>query len=373
MKKAMVLTGLVFFALGVVGVGVNALRTHLTGSLAVAARTGDVARTSSLLRWRWLADISHRSVLRGAAEAGHTDVVALLLDAGVYPSAGALERAADEGHIETVALLIEAGADASVADLDGAAEAGHTEVVALLIEEGADLSSEWPLIEAAQEGHTDIVALLIQAGAEINRCSSNRNGVSRVEAAIGNTLNRIVGSPHRMEAREHSGPLFDVQCYPLSLERAIEAGHTEIAGMLIAAGANVLAKNYLAMGRTPVELAHEEGQADMIQLLDAALELPLAGNVINAAEARDWDRLSRVVALGADVNEPETWSFGTTFAWTALMYAAYEGRVDIVSTLLDAGADVTHATADSVTALSLATKNGHEAVVERLRAASAQR
>jgi ankyrin repeat protein len=342
MRKAQRVWALGLAAL--VGIGcAYSLRTVLRYHLYEAARTGDLTRTTSLLRWRWLSDMNLERALYGAAGAGHADVVAVLLDAG---------------------------ADVSEVSF-GAVEAGHTEVVALMIEGGADPSNDWgKLALAAHEGHTDIVALLIEAGAEINDCRSNYNGLTRGEAAVGNALNRFVGSPQRLGARAHSGPRYDHACYPRALASAIRAGHTEIAGMLIAAGANVLAKNY---GQTPVDLAHEEGRADMIELLDAALELPLAGNVINAAEARDWDRLSRVVARGASVNEPETWSSGRTFGRTALMYAADEGRVDIVSMLLDAGADVTLVTPDSVTALSLATENGHEAVAELLVAAGAQR
>ena len=368
------MVGLAFFVLSGVGSGVHALRRHLSYSLVEAARTGDVGRTTSLLRWGWLSDMNHRSVLWGPAEAGQTDVVALLLDEGVYPSTSALELAADEGHMEIVALLLESGADATGVDLSGAAEAGHVEAVALLIGEGADLSSPWPLIRAAQEGHADVVDVLVQAGAGINKCGSSYNGVDRVSAAIGNTLSRVVGSPQRMEARSHSGPLHAERCYPLALARSITAGHAKIAEMLIAAGSNVLAKDYSTGGPTPVELAHEGGQADMIQLLDSALELPLPGNVINAAEAGDWNRLSRVVALGADVNEPETWSSGSSYGRTALMYAALSGRADMVATLLQAGADVTLATPqDSATALSLATDNGHDDVVELLLAAGTQR
>lgn len=347
MKKAMAIAGVILVVLVGIPWGKDELSKRLTISLREAARAGDVARTTDLLRWSWLYDLNRYSVLQGASEEGHADIVALLIDAGVEPD---------------------------WTDLWRAAEAGHSEVVAHLIDGGVDLNSgSNGLAGAASRGHSDVVDLLIEAGADINRCSSNRNGVSGAEAAIGNALGRIVGSPQRMEARAHSGPLYAEKCYPRALDAAIEAGHTDIAAALIAAGSNVMAKNYLAMGRTPVELAYEEGQPDMIQLLDSALELPLAGNVINAAEAGDWDRLSRVVALGADVNEPETWSFGRSYGRTALMYAALSGRANMVATLLQAGADVTLATPqDSATALSLATDNGHDEVVELLLAAGAQ-
>ena len=79
-------------------------------------------------------------VLMNAAERGHADVVALLLDAGADVHADdddALRWAASNGHAGVVALLLDAGADVHADNncaLRWAARYGHTDVVALLEE-----------------------------------------------------------------------------------------------------------------------------------------------------------------------------------------------------------------------------------------------
>ena len=153
----------------------------------------------------------------------------------------------------------------------------------------------------------------------------------------------------------------------------VPTSSTDVAALLIDAGADVLEPD---PRRTPrenaVELATRLGDTGMIELLEAAPELPMAINVINAAQRGDWERLSRVVARGADVNAPELSNDRRTAGWTAVMYAAEAGRLDIVSMLLDRGADVNRSGASSDTALTIAAANGHEAVVEVLRAAGAE-
>jgi hypothetical protein len=78
-----------------------------------------------------------------------------------------LIEAADKGHTETVALLLEKGADIR-ADDDGAlrwaADGGHTETVALLLNRGADIHADkdHALRWAALNGHTETVALLLK-------------------------------------------------------------------------------------------------------------------------------------------------------------------------------------------------------------------
>ena len=89
----------------------------------------------------------------------------------------ALHMAADFGHVECVALLLEAGADKDAADENGqtalhaAAWNGHSEVVKLLLEAGADKDLAdfyWrtALHLAAAHGHSEVVKLLLDAGAD---------------------------------------------------------------------------------------------------------------------------------------------------------------------------------------------------------------
>ena len=89
----------------------------------------------------------------------------------------ALHVAAECGHVECVALLLEAGADKDLADFEGttalhlAADHGRSEVVKLLLEAGADKDAadyhdRTALHLAAWEGDLKVVKLLLDAGAD---------------------------------------------------------------------------------------------------------------------------------------------------------------------------------------------------------------
>ena len=90
----------------------------------------------------------------------------------------ALHMAAECGHVECVALLLEAGADKDLANFEGktalhlAAQRGFSEVVKLLLEAGADKDTatyddgQTALHVAAGNGHLEVVKLLLDAGAD---------------------------------------------------------------------------------------------------------------------------------------------------------------------------------------------------------------
>src|SRR5207248_10673426 len=113
----------------------EALRAALAAGADVAARTGDKRRTA----------------LQAAADAGHADLVAALLDAGAAIDARdecgrtALWRAAGRGHLAVVRLLPRCGADVGGRDFEAeqtplmqAVLADRAEVVASLRAAGAD-------------------------------------------------------------------------------------------------------------------------------------------------------------------------------------------------------------------------------------------
>jgi len=106
--------------------------------------------------------------LRWAAEYGHTDTVALLLDRGANVHArgdDALCWAAENGYADTVELLLDRGANVHARGdyaLRWAAENGHTDTVELLLDRGADVHArnDQALSLAALNGHADTVELL---------------------------------------------------------------------------------------------------------------------------------------------------------------------------------------------------------------------
>ena len=95
-----------------------------------------------------------------------------------------------------------------------------------------------------------------------------------------------------------------------ALTIAVKSGHTEVARLLIEAGADVNAKGgFRPIIATPLEWASTYGHTDIVKLL---------------------------IAEGADVNAetkpvPETTN-------TALLYASREGHTDIVKLLKETGA-----------------------------------
>jgi ankyrin repeat protein len=135
-----------------------------------------------------------------AAEDGHADVLALLLEANANPSAARTDggatpvyMAAWKGHADVLALLLEANADPSAATTDTgttpvymAAWKGHADVLALLLEANANPSAAetnsfgyTPLIVAAQQGKSlEVVRALLDAGADPRQASRDGHWTS---------------------------------------------------------------------------------------------------------------------------------------------------------------------------------------------------
>jgi ankyrin repeat protein len=127
--------------------------------------------------------------LMSAAEKGRLAVVKLLLvhkaEVNIQTAIGtrqvtALHQAAQNGHDQVVALLLEHGACIEAISLIMAAEGGHLKVMEILLKNGAnpDAQSEdcqhSALRQAAQEGHYQVVKLLLENGANPDQPSTNR-------------------------------------------------------------------------------------------------------------------------------------------------------------------------------------------------------
>jgi ankyrin repeat protein len=136
-----------------------------------------------------------------------------------------------------------------------------------------------------------------------------------------------------------------------ALHWAAERGDTELAEMLIVAGANVEAGTRLG-AYTPLHLASRNGHAAVVRALLAANADPDKRTTnsgvapIHLAAASPNPETVRVLLdAGADVNATEgSWD------QTPLVFAAAANRVDIIRMLLDAGADpsITSRTVDVV-------------------------
>jgi len=177
-------------------------------------------------------------------------------------------------------------------------------VVTLAMSPGADLlalpATDAPLADAAMEGDAATVRSLLERGVDVN-----------VPQGDGST----------------------------ALHWAAYRNDTEIAGLLVEAGANVRATTRLG-GLTPLLLAAKDGNAGVIELL---LE---AGGDANFTDANGTTPLMYSAASGSsdavrilldhDVNLDDA---DSTNGQTALMFASARGRVEIVRMLAAAGAD----------------------------------
>uniref|UniRef100_A0A8C2S9N8 K Homology domain-containing protein n=1 Tax=Capra hircus TaxID=9925 RepID=A0A8C2S9N8_CAPHI len=305
--------------------------------LMAAANGGHVKIVKLLLAHK--ADVNAQSstgntALTYACAGGYVDVVKVLLESGAsiedHNENGhtPLMEAGSAGHVEVARLLLENGAginthsnefkesaltlacykvnmpaDSFESPLTLAACGGHVELAALLIERGASLEEVndegyTPLMEAAREGHEEMVALLLGQG-----CVSNTTAGANVHAttATGDT----------------------------ALTYACENGHTDVADVLLQAGADL--EHESEGGRTPLMKAARAGHVCTVQFL---------------------------ISKGANVNRTTA-----NNDHTVLSLACAGGHLAVVELLLAHGADPTHRLKDGSTMLIEAAKGGHTSVV----------
>lgn len=149
-----------------------------------------------------------------------------------------------------------------------------------------------------------------------------------------------------------------------SYEQALDAARLgDAAELAVLLGKGIDPDTVDENGNTLLILAVREGQLATVQTLlkykprlayrnpagDSALMLAVLGGHQQIAEL--------LIRAGAPINHP---------GWTPLHYAAFEGRVELLVRLLAAGAEVNALSPGSSTALMLAARNGHIAVVRRL-------
>lgn len=118
-----------------------------------------------------------------------------------------------------------------------------------------------------------------------------------------------------------------------------------------------------AQGNTLLILAAREGQLATVEaLLKYRVRVGarnLAGDsALMLAVLAGHDKVADVLMkAGAPINQE---------GWAPLHYAAFEGRLELLERLLAAGAEVNALAPNKSTALMLAARNGHTAVVRRL-------
>lgn len=323
-----------------------------------------------------------RTPLMLAASAGNPAKVRFLLAAGAdprfvnrsnYSTITALPTANDDGHNEILEILLQAGADPNITSrfrecpLYNAVTHGNCQAIRLLLEYGAnrEFISVNPVLWALALGSVQDVAA--ELASETGYCDRDAwflavmiGDVAKADLLLANGAN-----------------LDDRGKYDrTSLMHAVMQDHTEMARWLLAQGADV--HSDCMFQQTALSLAASSGSVDCVRiLLDAGAPidrrrypvLPFANNVevvqllvgagadmnevssgghwvLNgAAEEGDATFSRQLLELGAD---PNTSHLGRT----ALHAAVAEDHLEIVSLLLQHGADVNAADLDGYTPLS---------------------
>ena len=318
------------------------------------------------------ADENGMTALHWEAKKDCPDVVKSLVDAGADIEArNSLGRspllvACENGNFAQVTMLVEAGASVCATDkkketcLTLAAHNGHTETVRYLVglpevdvdQPGRDHYTA--LHSAVSEGHPDVVKVLIDAGADIkvtdhvgrtllfNACSKGILGIVKMLVEAGADF-RENGSDSCLTFAADHGHTQTVRYLaglPEALLSAARKGHSDVVQMLIAAGADMEAKDR-DRGRSPLHWASSEGKLSTVKLLveaGASMRATVMDGdmcLILAARHGHAETVRYLVGLPeVDVQHRNEDDF------TALDSAVMRGHPDVVQVLIDAGADI---------------------------------
>jgi ankyrin repeat protein len=315
--------------------------------LMTAARAGNPAVVSLLLsrganpnaRERWLG----QTALMWAAAENHPAVVELLIDAGADPNVSSKIYPEHDLKPKEGGTPKANESKGGMSALHYAARQGSKEAVRALAGKGVDLNQADPdgataLIYSTLNGHYDTAALLLELGADANRAD-----------ALGRTVLYLAVDNNRLEtAAPRPAPRTRDELSPV-----------ELAKIAIAKGVNV---NSQIVGRLPPRSAQGNGDSTP----EGATPL------WRAAKSSDVELAGLLLAAGADpgfvsrdgisplmVAAGQGWTVGKSLG-------TEEESIGVIRLLLGAGMDINAKNNRGETALHGAAVRGADAVVKFL-------
>jgi ankyrin repeat protein len=240
----------------------------------------------------------------------------------------ALRAAAELGDILLCQLLLKQGADVNLTGgylggaLEVAAYSGHLEIVRLLVASGAtvDMVRSWygtALQAAAWKGHPDVVEYLLRQGADATLPGGPYGNAFLSAVACGNedVISKLLA--HGVEINTPGGE------WGNALASAIHYGPEAIVRLLLRHGADInQAFKYGRRTFTAIDFAAYRGKRHEMEML--------INELVNSDQRPDYNK-AFIAALSSQ--------FGTE---------------EVVTWLLENGADVNHSTEDGTTPLHLA-------------------